>query len=152
MVRDDAGRRRPGVRAGDTGAIDPRTFSTAVREFRLVQSVFDSPSGRKRAALGTVERLVTRKPFSLVRSMSHRARACDTSDFDNRDRLVWENPFTHEKSTASFWDLYDAARARVLPTVAELLAPEFDLAAARKLTADLNFEGKPTPSGEKVAW
>lgn len=133
-------------------AIDPRTFSTAVREFRLVQSVFDSPSGRKRAALGTVERLVTRKPFSLVRSMSHRARACDTSDFDNRDRLVWENPFTHEKGTASFWDLYDAARARVLPTVAELLAPEFDLAAARELTADLNFEGKPTPSGEKVAW
>ena len=133
-------------------AIDPRTFSTAVREFRLVQRVFDSPSGRKRAALSTAERLVCRERFSLVGSMSHRARPEDTSDFDNRDHRPWENPFTHEVSTASFWDLYDAARARVLPTVAELLAPEFDLAAARELTADLNFEGKPTPSGEKVAW
>ena len=55
-------------------AIDPRTFSTAVHEFRLVQRVFDSPGGRKRDLLGTVERLVTREPFSLVRSMSHRAR------------------------------------------------------------------------------
>ena len=84
--------------------------------------------------------------------MSHRARACDTSDFDNRDHLPWENPFTHEKSTASFWDLYDAARARVLPTVDELFSPGFDLAAARELTADLNFEGSPTAPEEKVAW
>ncbi|MDO4428989.1 MAG: hypothetical protein Q4B91_05765 [Atopobiaceae bacterium] len=133
-------------------AIDPRTFSTAVREFRLVQRVFDSPSGRKRDLLGTVERLVTREPFSLVRSMSHRARPEDTSDFDNRDHRPWENPFTHEKSTASFWDLYDAARARVLPTVDELFSPDFDLAASRELTADLNFEGNPTEPGEKVAW
>ncbi len=133
-------------------AIDPRTFSTSVREFRLVQRLFDSPSGKKRAVLGTVEGLVTRSPFSLVRSMSHRPRACDTSDFDNRDHGAWENPFTHEVSTASFWDLYDAARARVLPTLDELLAPEFDLEAARALTADLNFEGAPTAPDERVAW
>lgn len=133
-------------------AIDPRTFSVSVREFRLVQRLFDSPSGKKRAVLGTVESLVTRSPFSLVRSMAHRPRACDTSDFDNRDHGAWENPFTHEASTASFWDLYDAARARVLPVLDELLAPEFDLEAARALTADLNFEGAPTSPDERVAW
>ena len=133
-------------------AIDPRTLSTAVREFRLVQRVFDSPSGRKRAALGAVERLATRNPFSLVSSMSHRVRASETSDFDNRDHRAWENPFTHEVSTASFWDLYDAAHARVLTTLDELLAPELDLEGARALTADLNFEGAPTSPDERAAW
>ena len=133
-------------------AIDPRTFSTAVHEFRLVQRVFDSPSGRKRAVLSTAERLVCRERFSLVGSMSHRVRPEDTSDFDNRDHRPWENPFTHEVSTASFWDLYDGAHARALTTLDELLAPELDLDAARALTADLNFEGDPTPPGEKIAW
>ena len=133
-------------------AIDPRTFSTAVREFRLVQRVFDSPSGGKRRLLGTVERLATRQRFSLVCSMSHRVRPEDTSDFDNRERRPWENPFTHEVSTASFWDLFDAARARVLPTIDELFSDDFCLAAARELTHDLNFEGAPTEPGTAPAW
>lgn len=133
-------------------AIDPRTFSTAVREFRLVQRLFDSPAGTKRRLLGTVERLATRQRFSLVCSMSHRARPEDTSDFDNREHLPWENPFTHEVSTTDFWDLFDAAHARVLPVLDELLSAELDLDAARALTADLNFEGAPTPPGEKIAW
>ena len=133
-------------------AIDPRTFSTAVHEFRLVQRVFDSPTGRKRDALATVERLATRQAYSLVRAMSHRARPEDTSDFDNRDHRAWENPFTHESSTQGFWDLFDAARARVLPTLDELLTGELDLEAARALTADLNFEGAPTQPGKRVAW
>ncbi|MBM6775311.1 hypothetical protein [Olsenella profusa] len=133
--------------------IDPRTFSTAVHEFRLVQRVFDSPSGRKRAALGTVERLVTRSPFSLVNAMSHRARAEETSVFDNRDHRPWENPFTGAVDTMGFWDLFEGARSRALPALDELLlSEEFDLAAARELTHDLNFEGRPTEPGEKVAW
>ena len=136
-------------------AIDPRTFSTSVHEFRLVQHVFDSPRGHKRAALSSVERLACRTPFSLVNSMSHRNRAQDTSDFDNRDHRAWENPFTHEVSHESFWDLFDGARARVLPVVDELFSPDFDLAAARELTHDLNFEGSPRVPVEKckgAAW
>lgn len=133
-------------------AIDPRTFSTAVHEFRLVQRVFDSPSGRKRDLLGTVERLATRRPYSLVCSMSHRARPEDTSDFDNRDHRPWENPFTHEVGTQGFWDLFDGAHARALPVLDELLAADLDLEGARALTADLNFEGAPTPPGKRVAW
>ena len=133
-------------------AIDPRTFSTAVVEFRLVQRAFDSPSGRKRAALSAIERVATRGSFSLVKSMSHRVRPEDTSDFDNREHLPWENPFTHEVTTTGFWDLFDAARARVLPTIDELFSDDFCLAAARELTHDLNFEGAPTEPGTAPAW
>ena len=88
----------------------------------------------------------------LVRSMSHRARASEVSDFDNREHLLWENPFTHEASTASFWDLYEGARARVLPLLDGLFAPQLTLEEARALTADLNFEGAPTAPDEKPAW
>lgn len=133
-------------------AIDPRTFSTAVHEFRLVQRVFDSPRGEKRRVLGTLERVLTRQPFSLVCSMSHRARASEVSDFDNRDHLAWENPHTHERSTASFWDLFDAARARALPVIDELINGAPDLAAARRLTADLNFEGAVTEPVGASGW
>ena len=133
-------------------AIDPRTFSTAVVEFRLAQRLFDSPAGRKRAVLSAIERAVTRSPFSLVSSMSHRARPEDVSDFDNREHAPWKNPFTGEVARTGFWDLFDAARARVLPTVDELFSAGFDMTAARELTAGLNFEGAPTKPGTAPAW
>ncbi len=133
-------------------AIDPRTFSTGVVEFRLAQRVIDSPSGRKRSVLATLERAVTRSPYSLVSCMSHRARLEDVSDFDNRGHAPWANPFTGQVSTAGFWDLFDAARARVLPTIDELFSDGFDLVASRELTRDLNFEGAPTEPDEAPAW
>lgn len=133
-------------------AIDPRTFSTAVLDYRLVQRIFDSPSGRKREALGAVERLVTRSPFSFVYAMSHRPRAEAISDFDNREHAPWENPFTHEVSHQSFWDVYDAARAQALLLVDELLSGELDLAAARALTGDLNFDGAPSAPDAPFSW
>ena len=132
-------------------AIDPRTFSTGVVEFRLAQRVFDSPSGRKRSVLATLERAVTRSPYSLVSRMSHRARPEDVSDFDNRGHAPWANPFTGQVSTAGFWDLFDAARARVLPTIDELFSDGFDLAASRELTRALNLGGAPTQPGEAPA-
>lgn len=133
--------------------IDPRTFSTAVHEFRLAQRVFDSAGGRKRAVLGTLERALGRTPYSLVCAMSHRARPEETSDFDNRQRETWENPFTGEVTTASFWDLWDSARSRALPTVdALVLAQDVDLPAASALTADLNFEGERREPRESLAW
>lgn len=124
-------------------AIDPRTFSTAVKEFRLVQRVFYSASGKKTRVLAGIERLARSGGHSLLGAMSHRARASAESDFDNRVHASWENPFTHEPSTASFEDLYEAARARVLPAVAEVFSADFDEAAAHELTGDLNFEGDP---------
>lgn len=133
-------------------AVDPRTFSVAVREFRLVQRVFDSPGGEKRRVLGALERAVTRAPFSLVESMSHRDRASEVSDFDNREHRGWENPFTHERSRDSFWDLCEAARARALPVIDELINGAPDLADARRITGDVNFEGAVTPPSEASGW
>lgn len=133
-------------------AVDPRTFSTAVREFRLVQRVFDSPSGRKRDLIGRLERLVGRTPYSLVNAMSHRARAQEGSAFDNSAHAAWENPFTHESSRASFWDLYEGAQSKVLSTLDELFSDGFDLAAAERLTGNVNFEGALSAPDAAFAW
>lgn len=132
--------------------IDPRTFSTAALEFRLVQTALDSPGGRKRALLGAAERLVRRTPHSLLYAMSHRARPETTSDFDNREGRAWENPFTGARSTATFWDVYEDAQTRALGMLAELFSPGFGLAAARELTGDLNFEGAPAAPDGAFLW
>ena len=133
-------------------ATDPRTFSVAVRRHRLVQHAFDSPSGCRRALLGSAERALTRSPFSLINAMSHRPRSEEVSDFDNRGGLPWENPFTHEVSRASFWELFDAAQARALPLVDELLSSEPGLEVARALTGDINFEGAPSAPDAPFDW
>lgn len=133
-------------------ATDPRVFSTAAIDFRLTQHVFDSPRGYKRGVFGTVERALTGSPYSLVTSMSHRARAEKTSDFDNRDHAVWEHPFTHERRTESFWDLYNEAQSQVLHTIDELFSEGFDLAAAERLTGNVNFEGAVSAPDAAFEW
>lgn len=133
-------------------AIDPRTFSTAVREFRLVQHVFDSPSGRKRALLGMLERACGRTPFSLVCAMSHRDRAELTSDFDNRAHRAWEHPFTHERSEKGFWDLWGDARSRVPSALRAFFSMGLDLADAREFTGDVNFEGAVSAPDAPFTW
>ncbi len=133
-------------------AIDPRTFSTAVHEFRLVQRAFYSAGPKKRQLVGGIERLATGSSYSLYAAMSHRARKEATSDFDNREHKPWENPFTHEVATTSFEDLFSAAQLRVLPTIDALLNCEFDKAAAIELTKNINFEGSFAAEDGPFTW
>ena len=124
------------------GKIIPRNaFGDAVHCFRLVQRLFHSGSGVKREAIARIEETV--RPYSFYRAMSHRAILAETCAYDNRERTTWENPFTHEKSTDSFWDRYEKAQRRFDEVSALFDAPDFDIAAARAITHDLNFSGEP---------
>ena len=117
-------------------------FERAVKDFRLVQRVFYSPTGVKRALAGRLERLM--RPHSFFQSMSHRSVELEQSIFDNRDRKLWENPFSGEASTLSFWDLYDKAQAQARDNILAFDREGFDLEAARALTHNLDFSGEPT--------
>lgn len=124
------------------GEIVPKNlFATAVKDFRIVQRFFHSPSGRKRALVGRAEQLV--RPFSFYRSMSHRPVELEASDFDNRAHEPWENPFTGEARTAGFWDLYDEALGKAQANIETFDRDDFDLEAARALTRELDFSGEP---------
>ena len=123
-------------------AIPKDTFEASVKSFRRVQALFHSKNGFKREALARAEELVRR--YSFYRSMSHRAVALEESIFDNRARTPWKDPFTGETSTDSFWDRYDAARARTKTALEKFAHDGFDMEAARAITDDLNFSGEPT--------
>ena len=124
------------------GRIVPRDlFARSVRGFRRVQRLFYSKTGAKRAALGRIEQLV--RPYSFYQSMSHRPVALTESAYDNRAHEAWENPYTGEASTASFWDLYGQALERAEEYIAAFERDGFDLEAARSLTGELDFSGRP---------
>lgn len=124
------------------GEIIPATmFETAVKDFRIAQRLFYSPSGRKRAIIGRAEELL--RPYSFYRSMSHRPVALTTSQFDNRAHEAWENPFTGEVRTVGFWDLFDEALEKAQDNLFAFDEDTFDLAAAREITHELDFSGEP---------
>lgn len=133
-------------------AIDPRTFSTAVLEFRLMQRLFYSAGGGKARALGAIERMGRKGDHSLLMAMAHRPRASAESAFDNGERRAWENPFSHETSRESFEDLFEGARSRVLPAIEQVFSDGFDEAAAEKLTGNMNFEGVVVDPAGDFEW
>ena len=75
--------------------------------------------------------------------MSHRDRASCDSAFANQEHEAWDNPFTGERSTESFWDLYEEALDRVFDAGSLLLSDRFDAQAAERLTGNVNFSGMP---------
>ena len=117
-------------------------YPLAVYCFRLAQRMFWSPRGHKAKALARIEAPMLKKRYSLVRAMSHRVRAELTSDFDNRERKPWRNPFTGEILNSSFWDLYEGALGEVPGALQVVLGNEFDSDAAAELTGGLNFSGE----------
>lgn len=132
--------------------IDPRTFSTSVRKYRLIELVAYSPTGKKRRVLNRLERLATQSDFALSSVLSHRNRASEFSAFDNHEHKIWEDPFTHEQSNASFWDIFEQVQDEVLPTLDLLFAEEFDRCKVAACLRDLNFEGTPTAPDAAVIW
>lgn len=116
-------------------------FKSAVRAERAAQRALYSPTGAKRAVLSAAERLL--RPHAMTGAMSHRAAERATSAFANDERAPWRHPATEAVSRASFWDLYDQARAGALDAIKAMDADDFDLAASHRLTADVNFYGEP---------
>lgn len=124
--------------------LDTDVFTHAVHAFRRVQRLFWAPGFAKRRALGDVELLFSHGRYSLYRAMAHRVRAEETSAFDNSEHRAWTNPFTHQESQASFWDLYESAQKRVSAAEEAFFQPSFALKDAVQLTGNLNFSGEPS--------
>lgn len=117
-------------------------YSRAVKSFRRVQHLFWAPRCAKRELLGTLEMMFSDQRYSLYRAMAHHVRAEQTSDFDNREHVVWKDPFTGVARMESFWDLFEGAHARVLDATESLFDPHFGSSAAHALTGGRNFSGE----------
>ncbi len=118
-------------------------FASAVKDYRLAMTAFYSPGQRRANAASLVERTIMRRSVSFFKAMSHRDRRSIESDFDNREHASWANPFTHETSTQSFWEIFNDAQEQVKHDLPIVLSPTFDEAAALMLTRGRNFNGAP---------
>lgn len=121
--------------------IPPATYKVALKLFRKVAKVFHSPDGLKRNVLGRLEMVI--RPYSFVRAMSHHNRLLYESDFDNRQKDVWINPFTDERSDASFDELYEEAFERAMDSLYDFDEPAFGSRYSKTITNELNFRGDP---------
>ncbi|MCL2889476.1 MAG: zinc dependent phospholipase C family protein [Eggerthellaceae bacterium] len=117
-------------------------FASSIRSFRRIQAVFHSRTGFKREAIGRIEELF--RPYSFVRSMSPRPVEATTNGFDNHEHAPWTCPFTGKTSNTGFWDLYWLALGKVNVALKEIDREGFDLAAAARITNNINFSGEPT--------
>lgn len=124
--------------------LDLDCYTRAVRAFRRVQRLFYAPAKGKTLVLSPLERALAHRRYSLYAAMSHRNRASEHSDFANEEHAAWENPFTGEPSTESFWDLYEEALSRVFDAERAFFSPGFGELSAERLTGNLNFSGQPT--------
>lgn len=116
-------------------------FAGSVHCFRAVQRLYYSPSGAKVEVLGNLEEKF--RHYSIYRAMSHRAIIRESSDFDNEEHAEWQNPFTGETSTESFWTIYRKAGERFDRSLGVFCSDDFDIEAARAITGSLNFGGEP---------
>lgn len=125
---------------------DERLSQSAVRicakAYRTALRALWSPSGAKREVLTALEHLF--REHSLLRAMSHQDRPLYASQFDNAEHREWRDPATGALSTASFWDLYDAAARRARADVVAFADTDDACAFTRTTTAGLNFNGEPT--------
>lgn len=118
------------------------TYLKAVKANRFAQKAFHSPTGQKRIVLSNIERLF--RSHSFVQAASMRAIEMTTSQFDNRMRSTWANPFTDEVRSDSFWDIFDDTTKRAKGIIASIAKGPLTLEAARAITNELDFSGRPT--------
>lgn len=121
--------------------VPPHLFTQSVHAFRLIQGIFHSPHGTKRALLGALERTV--RPHSFVQAMMHRSIALEHCTFDNHHHEPWVNPFTHTAHTASFLDLFEEALCCAHEVLPSFGSKAFSLQDAQALTRGLDFSGEP---------
>ena len=122
--------------------VSPDLYAHSVHCFRTVQRhILGSPTGRKRALLGTVERLI--RPHSFIEAMTARPIESSICPFDNHEHEKWTSPFTHKTSTASFDELFEQAQDEVAQALPQVLDTEFDEVAAHTLVRSLDFSGRP---------
>lgn len=118
-------------------------YVVAVHNFRRMQRLFYSPGQAVHRVANALETRVLRRRFSFYKAMAHRDNAILASDFGNHDHRAWENPFTGEVSTCSFWDIFDGVQALAWENICVFDAPDFDAQAAARLTQGLDFSGEP---------
>lgn len=121
--------------------IPTNLFAKSVHNYRLAQWATYSPHGVKRALYGKVERLVRRHSFA--QAFCHRPIPLTTSAFDNHGNEEWIDPFTGERHTTSFEDIFMRVLGEANEQIARFMRAPLCLEEVKMLCKGLNYSGKP---------
>lgn len=123
--------------------VGPAEYGGAVADMRLVYRIVE-PAGSARArALGLLEGFVS--DYSLLASLAHRVTADEPSAAGNMAHIAWENPFTQEKSTESFPEVFE----RALDDYARAAGMFIEVGDMEAVTAHMNYSGRVLDADEE---
>jgi hypothetical protein len=100
--------------------LDDGAYGRCLRDMRLTYDLIQSRTGRKRAAIGFIERLLPLRRHSLLQALSP-CSDIQESGLANLSHQSWTNPFTGISSNSSFIDIFDAAVSAAVARVAACL-------------------------------
>ena len=119
--------------------VGPEEYGASVSDYQWVYRRIEPAGSTKTRLIGAVERLA--RPHSMAESFAHRVTESDECASANLERHEWANPFTGEKSHASFADLFEEALA-TYPQLAEAFVrgekERFDA-----IVGGVNYDGRP---------
>lgn len=101
-------------------SLRPGEFVRAVEDFRAAMGMLYSRTGRTRAALGQIERLVGSSTGTGTRTS--RLEPEPEGRWDNGSHRTWKDPFDGKDSDASFQDLFEQAQATAIANIEAHLA------------------------------
>ena len=113
-------------------------YTRSVHDTRMIFDFIQSPSGRKRALIGQVERVLPGRRHSLLQALSMRGDVYDQCAFANLERAEWLDPSIDRYRTESLIDLFEMASDEAAVRIDMFLN---GLADARMLTSGLDYEG-----------
>lgn len=114
-----------------------QAYASSVHDMRLIYRIIDKPHSKRAVRVGKLERMV--KEHSILSSLAHFTQRGLVTPVANTTRTTWENPFTHQTSNASFWEIFDRA-ATVYPRNAHIFLTKGDM---RAITKHTNYNGQP---------
>lgn len=136
------------------GLVVPRDiFSAAINAHRTVMRLMQAPrlTDPKSQLASAIEVNILHRRHSLYRAMAHRARKASSSAFENAEHAAWTDPFTDERRTSSFWDLYYDTQGEVQSDLKCFLDPAFCAGSAATITHGLDFQGAPEKAPAEAA-
>ena len=119
--------------------VGPEEYGAAVSDYQWVYRRIEPAGSGKTRLIGAVERLA--RPHSMAESFAHRVTTSDECASANLERREWANPFTGERSHASFADLFEEA-LEAYPQMAEAFV-RGDRRRFDAMAGGVNYDGRP---------
>lgn len=129
--------------------VRPVDFGHALSTMRLCYRLIEPAGSRDAHRMGTIERVF--RKHSELEALAHRIDLGVRTPSMNPDHAPWMNPFTGERSCASFPDLFDHAVDEFVTWLPAYASGVGTLETARAITRGIDYSGRQLDADEAPA-